>query len=370
VVCSLDKPTAIDGTLSLKIIVVDTTGTLPCNPNYGFVRVDHARVKIKSTDYDFFLEFFTDENGELVVENLLASHYQVAIDKQVPTDDLNDFTNLVLTGSLDCNICPTNQGKTDTIKMDIAVLSNVVINEIYYTGVTLNNYPYLDDQFVELYNNSDKTLYLDSIILARMSINIDYIGTDYVEVVYAYQFPGKGHQCPIQPGELIVIAQDAIDHREVVPRSIDLSDADYECWNEPGNDIGGKAINLLPLNPNYKNDFMMNTLIDAILLIKMKNTKELKFNHKGYMLFKVTDVIDGVKYASSSETERYLDPWIDAGHAGDGIHKFSGESIERHHPVTGEPGYDTNNSSFDFVSLFHPTPGYQHCVEDVIRSLF
>jgi hypothetical protein len=44
---------------------------------------------------------------------------------------------------------------------------------------------------------------------------------------------------------------------------------------------------------------------------------------------------------------------VDAGFAGIGITRYSGQSTERR-----EEGVDTNNSTFDFVNLPHPTPGY------------
>jgi hypothetical protein len=45
---------------------------------------------------------------------------------------------------------------------------------------------------------------------------------------------------------------------------------------------------------------------------------------------------------------------VDAGFGGVGLTRYSGYSIERK-----EPGFDTNNSTVDFVNLTRPTPGYQ-----------
>jgi hypothetical protein len=46
---------------------------------------------------------------------------------------------------------------------------------------------------------------------------------------------------------------------------------------------------------------------------------------------------------------------IDAGFAGIGVLRYSGYSTERR-----ELGLDTNDSTFDFLNLVHPTPGFFH----------
>jgi len=367
--CSIEKPTAIDGTMTLHIVAIDTTGTLPQHKDLLYAPVPRAMVRMKCMDYNQSFEYETDETGELIIEDLLKSEYQISVTKQASNASLGDYVTTLLSASK--TLKPNQQiaGVADTIKMTKLVTSNLVINEIYYSGVTTGVSTYNLDQFVEIYNAGGTTLYLDGLILARLANNMNYVCTNHVEVVYAYQFPGKGKQYPILPGELMVIAQDAIDHRTIAQQSIDLTNADWECFNQLGNDIDNKSVKNLSLIPGtVKSDFFLNSSADVVLLIKKNDDSAIRQIGQS-LLFDVSEVIDGVKYGDPSNEYKVIQNIIDFGSAGFGITRGSGRSIERHHPDTGGPGYDTNNSSFDFVSLSHPTPGWQHTKEDIIPPL-
>lgn len=364
--CSMEKPTAIDGTMTLHILAIDTTGTLPLNQQLSYSPVPNARVRMKCADYNQSLEFETDENGELVVENLLAAQYEISITKQVPNTNLGEYITTLLSASKTSNLKQQLSGAVDTIKVIKLVTSNLVINEIYYAGVNAGSSTYNLDQFVELYNAGSTTLYLDGLILARLAKNMYYVYTDDVEVVFAYQFPGKGEQFPILPHEIVVIAQDAIDHRKIAPLSPDLSNADWECFNQIGSDIDNASVKNLSLIPGTApSDFFLNSTGDIVLLIKKYDNSNIRQFGQS-LLFNVSEVIDGVKYWDPLNEYKVIQKIIDSGYSGFGIVRASGRSIERHHPETGGPGYDTNNSTFDFVSLFYPTPGWQHTQEEII----
>jgi len=369
--CSIQKPTAIDATSSITLVVIDTTGIFPVDSVKGVAPVSQARVRFFSTEYGKPMDFWTNERGEVVISGILASHYRVAVDKRISADEMFQarqiFKEGMLKGSLEVDIFAADFSRADTIKMDLSILSSIVINEIYYCGPA-NSGLYYSDQFVELYNASDQTQYLDSLIICRAAQTPDYIGR-YCEVYYAYQFPGNGKDHPIEPGEFVVIAQDAIDHVKLggASGSIDLSNADWECYNQFGNDLDNPNVpNLLNINPNRKIDFMINLSHNGVVLAKITDHNKLVFNDRGYILFNFSDVLDAVEYASNPDASKEMDPRLDSGFAGNGIQKYSGKSTERQNPETGGAGYDTNNSTFDFVTLRRPTPGYQHAIGDVI----
>jgi hypothetical protein len=72
------------------------------------------------------------------------------------------------------------------------------------------------------------------------------------------------------------------------------------------------------------------------------------------MRIPIDKVIDAVEYASNPYvTQKEITVRVDAGFAGVGITKYSGQATERR-----EPGLDTNNSTFDFVVIPYATPGY------------
>jgi len=64
-------------------------------------------------------------------------------------------------------------------------------------------------------------------------------------------------------------------------------------------------------------------------------------------------VIDGVEYSINGNSIKLLTQRVDAGFAGVGLSRYSGKSVQRR-----QPGFDTNNSSLDFIILNQPTPGY------------
>ena len=129
-----------------------------------------------------------------------------------------------------------------------------LITEIFFAGVlTPQKFQYLDDRYIHITNaSSDKTLYLDGLVLVRtfFQSNLIYDATpmpDFEHFVYydvAYQFPGNGHDNPVAPGETIMICQSAIDHREACPDAPDLRSARFE-WI----DVKDCAAHDCPNNP-------------------------------------------------------------------------------------------------------------------------
>jgi hypothetical protein len=96
--------------------------------------------------------------------------------------------------------------------------------------------------FIELYNNSDTTIYLDGMVIGRsMTVLSDYHSPrscaemerwrndpDGIWTKWLNAFPGRGRDHPLAPGQLVVVAEDAINHGNFVPFMPDLSRADFE----------------------------------------------------------------------------------------------------------------------------------------------
>lgn len=169
-----------------------------------------------------------------------------------------------------------------------------------------------------------------------------------------------GREYPILPGQLVVVAADAINH-SLYARAVDLSGADWEFFNPLGSDYD------VPGVPNVNNikydstiDFMINVSHNAVVFATGEEYGyEDYVNSAGYDRTRITlplyTVIDGVEYASSSDATKELTVRVDAGFAGLGCTKYSLQSTERR-----ETGIDVNNSTFDFTLLSVPTPGWSH----------
>lgn len=126
--------------------------------------------------------------------------------------------------------------------------------EIFFSG-TLNSdkKQYDDDKYIIIANSSLTTpQYLDGLVFVRSGhmSNLKYNAKPKPDIEntllvdLALQFPGRGTDHPVKPGERIVICQSAINHRTANPNSADLSTADFE-W------VDSKSANAhdMPNNP-------------------------------------------------------------------------------------------------------------------------
>jgi len=227
--------------------------------------------------------------------------------------------------------------------------SGLKINEIYSVGPP-NNFFYFYDQFIELYNSSADTVYLDGIIVCRMGYFLE-------QATYIFQFPGEplvGREYPVPPDSFVVLAQDAYDHTNIpncpLPESVDLSRADWEFRNSMDyGDIDNPDVpNLDNIEVGYSMDFLINLVNDVVLIADGSDSNYLDG-------IDINSVIDCVEYHADSDHLKEIEAELDQGFAGVGNTKYSGQSIERI-----SPGYDTNNSTVDFEIIPRPTPGSGH----------
>jgi len=107
--------------------------------------------------------------------------------------------------------------------------------------------------FIELYNNADTSILLDGMLVAstmypgrnygaeRCAMDPSlYADTAGVWADIVYQLPAIGRL--LKPGEIVVVANDAIDHRPFGARDVyNLSNADYEVYVGPG-DVDNPAV--------------------------------------------------------------------------------------------------------------------------------
>lgn len=100
--------------------------------------------------------------------------------------------------------------------------------------------------YLRLYNNADTTIYLDGLIIGSgLASQFDH--TNFPCSLYLpyaldplgiwahwfHQVPGGGMDYPLAPGEVAVLATDAIDHRPLYPLGLDLRQATFEFNGGP-----------------------------------------------------------------------------------------------------------------------------------------
>ncbi len=212
----------------------------------------------------------TDSAGIARYVNILEGNYSVSVVRVLDSAEnarlsQSDRDVNALGGALALDV--KAPGTDSALALAAGRRGSLVISEfsdeIPYVG-GLGQYSY--SGFVELYNNSDTTIYLDGKIIGNgqegwwqypthpcqliSPLLGDSIG---VWALWMYAFPGSGREHPLPPGGLIVVATDAIDHTPLFPEGVyDLSNADYESVGSSDTDNPGVP-NLIWLGPNEPN---------------------------------------------------------------------------------------------------------------------
>jgi len=353
--CGRERPADPDSANSVKLYTIDISGVYGEEP----LPVEGAVIKVTSSTFVFREEYVTGPGGYAVLDGLPAGAYSISAEK---IDEGEDFMVL---GQKKMSLMH-DPGMVDTVFMDYQRSSPITINEVYFCGCSYSRF-YFFDQFIELYNSSPDTLYLDGHFLCRNAYITDMIDPeeeDYALAYFVFAFPGERgvtKEVPIAPGEFMVIAADAVDHNAYGGDwCLDNTGADWEFFNPLGSDYDNPAVpNLLPVS-NLDNDFSMNLGHAAIYLSDGEGWEygyhfdENLDRMKEYVHIPLESIVDGVEYASNPDVTRHMTIRIDAGLAGNGIGKYSARSTQRRFP-----GLDSNNSSFDFETSYPPTPGYQ-----------
>ena len=204
-------------------------------------------------------------DGTVRFENLLDGVYVIGADRalsgseiaQLPPDD-REVT--LFAGGTDVAVSPpTNATK------DVSLVGNrrgsIVISEIFpFNAVTTTGTAYGLGTYIEVFNNSDTTAFLDGMLMfqtpfqAHVDESPTFPCSGYPQIArldstkligtVVHAFPGTGRDFPILPGQAKVIAMDAMDHRPAGGNDqLDLSQADFE-------QIGSEADIDNPFVPN------------------------------------------------------------------------------------------------------------------------
>ncbi len=365
--CRNEMPTRFDGSLEHTVIVADRSGAVPFDSTLGYAPLSNASVELVSNQYldsdhkPKRYNGYTGVDGKIRFDNLAADVYTIHVERTLFIDeDPDDSLYISTTATIEVRTA-TNQSDTLFTKADVP--KQLSINEIYYCGPE-NRHKYVYDQFVELYNSSADTAYLDGVIMARTVPfpHPDIESNDFVQALYVYQFPGTpvtGRQHPLPPGQFLVIAQDALNHRQYMSTSIDLNWAPWEFFNPYKKDVDNAAGNVSNATPENSEDFYLNLKHDGLILANGSRWYYGDYSPQNtgyqYIHIPINTVIDAVEYSANLDTKKLLTARLDAGLTGIGISGYSGRSVERR-----LPGYDSDNSTADFVILDRPSPGDHH----------
>ncbi len=147
-----------------------------------------------------------------------------------------------------------------TIEMEASFVSGdagFVLAEIFFAGTeTPEGKRYIGDKYFVLFNNAADTLSADGLILIEADLNsvqkYDLGDHDFRDRYFAidamYRIPGDGNTYRVAPGQMILIADNAMDHTAANANSFDLSTADFE-WYDVSSSAGATDVD----NPDVTN---------------------------------------------------------------------------------------------------------------------
>jgi hypothetical protein len=343
-----------------------------------------------TTNETFIQEQFQEKNGSFMASlaDVPEGTYNVAI-----SGDLS-FTKDGIAGSSKINQKSENVSvKSGNAQVKLAVNTfnakgGFVISEIFFTGtLTPEGKQYSDDQYFILSNNSDVTLYADSIAVLESKFltvtKYDYnpdIMNEAMTVDAIYMIPGKGTEVAVEPGKSLVLALNAKNHTEANSASFDLSKADYEFYDESSNprftdDDNASVPNLDKWYCSSLTYFSLhNRGFKTYAIARMHGDKEkylkentydasyvMKVNGNAYPMtakncIKVPNswILDAVNLSIASMWQwNLVSANLDAGwaHCGqvDKDENRYGKSVIRKKDADGK-WVDTNNSTYDFES--------------------
>ena len=295
-----------------------------------------------------------------------------------------DGKSYILNG-LAQNVTLTENVTTANDKFAISIQpllgSPLCIREMYYAGSPGG---YFRDQFYEIYNNGEEVVYLDHICLAHLVPEYataslpqwpEEDGVDqYAYAVTLGQIQGDGDDYPLQPGESVVLAQEAADHTQIETWAgfglVNTAKVEWECWSGNEQRVNDEVPNLpYVFWSGYINKMQWMTSVDGSAMALYQPGQNLEYGsdywqvgvttqHKvgssqQYVRIPVGDIYDAVEcIPTSADLDMKRIPGIlDSGATSvDGY--YNGKSVSRKvvdYREDGSPIFqDTNNSTADF----------------------
>lgn len=182
----------------------------------------------------------TDESGEATFRPVLAGTHRLYASRTLSEVEAQGLPGPIRAFG-DGRPIEIKGGQTNPVSLSLRAdqAGSLVISEVsggspppWETG----NTGYLEAQYIEVFNNSDRVEFLDGRLLGgtlhgsnscteSAGPRADPGGVLATQIL---AFPGNGGDYPIGPGETRVIPISAIDHTGVHPNLLDLSHADFE----------------------------------------------------------------------------------------------------------------------------------------------
>jgi hypothetical protein len=192
----------------------------------------------------------TDSSGSVRLNDVLDGRYRIAAYRVLTANETGPTGGLIRAFGAGIIVRADRMVELD-LQLRIDQRGSLVMTEFRpagrYSGPEWPNYTWF--QYFKIYNNADTTVYLDGMLWGRTfnyvhdsefqpCTETDQFRNDPlgIWVTFFHQFPGSGTEYPVDPGQYVTVALDAVDHSVVDPSLPDLSNADFELVREGDTD--------------------------------------------------------------------------------------------------------------------------------------
>lgn len=404
---------------------VDITLKVAFDNSFGNLPAADVQVSLTNITSQQAFSGETDTQGEVRFEDLPAGNYDIQAVLTLNAQAVTALTGIrptseqVTFNASVSNVLINRSTTVPALELVSGRLGDLVFKQIYFAGSDRVQGALFRDQFLEIYNNSNERIFLDGLYIMGVFGNASTTTTqfvtptgqfdwnqsigmpsninanaDYLHAKWIYQIPGSGEQYPLEPGESVVIAQTALNHKAPYTDNagntitvgdpsltVDLSNADFEGFvgdqfdTALASDIDNPAVpNLRPIFIFGRDMILDNLGRDAFVLFRTDGidganlpafpspvSREIRNNTRMYPQIPVSWVIDAVETQPSpaNQIPRKLQPVLDAGYTfvpGGGYSSNSVIRMEAQRFGDRVVLKDTNNSTEDFTFLERANP--------------
>jgi len=361
-IAKVEEVEALSATVSLTL----NLGNAPAPESFNIKLINYSeRYEINKT---------VGATGSVTIDGIIPGIYTITASSEMSADG---FTYNYSGSAVNLDI--VKDDKNINITVEASKSGALVMKELYYCGSrTPTGGSYFRDQFYEIYNNSETVQNVRGLCIAQINpltatANLPvWPGDDaanYVFCLTIWQVPDD-KDYPLNPGESIIIAQMADDHKKsnLNPNCpVSLLSAEFETYVNTTSIISDNpAINMVMAFWPSPTPQWLTTVFGSAFVIFFPDEPIDPANYvnpvgstsKNYKIAieNVVDAVELVGNANQVQLKR-MPTVLDAGAATVGG-TYLGASVARKIKETKNDGrviyYDTNNSSNDFEVMTPP----------------
>ena len=304
-------------------------------------KAQKVAITLRNTNTGKETAYETTINGTVQLPNLPVDMYDITASYTLPASEYSEITGEKSTEDVLFSAAATgvqlqpNKETTINLELTTSTTDDFVLKTIYYAGSDSKKAGGEDDRFIEIYNNSSRTLYADSLCLALTTMNrygflangkphsymnknfyftangtydwsksegmadAEGANSKYVYGDVVIMVPGSGKDYPIKPGESFIIAPFAQNYKQ--PFTTSSGKQVSPEWPDSTLDLSKAEFDVV--YPGYE-ELDNKSAVNMVIIKKGSNLymRPSRKGKEGYVIF---------RHPSPSKLPEYRRPYID-----------------------------------------------------------